>query len=184
MIDLITLKNAKDLIKDVIVHPLKVNQDESGILTEVLKTDWVDVYGDALPFSQCYYSVTPSREIRDTEVWHVHPTKQVDRFICVRGDIVTAIYDNRPDSETNGRLNLFLMGESGGNDTQYLVLIPQNTLHGFAVVSQKEAVLLNFPTTLYDPDEEGRVSHKVALAKFNDGSEFNWDKVIAEVNLK
>lgn len=184
MIDLITLKNANTLIKDVIIHPLKVNQDESGVLTEVLKTNWVDVYGETLPFSQCYYSVTPSMAIRDSDVWHVHPTKQVDRFICIRGDIVTAIYDNRSDSETYGRLNLFLMGESGGNDTQYLVLIPKNTLHGFAVVSQKEAVLMNFPTTLYDQNEEGRVTHKDALAKFNDGSVFNWDKIIAEVNLK
>ncbi len=180
MIDLITLDNQKGLIKDAVMHPLRINKDNSGILSEVLKSNWPDVCNDKYPFSQCYYSVTPKGEVRDKNLWHVHPAKQEDRFAIVRGDAVVAIYDWRQDSATFGRLNLFFMGESSGENGQYLLLVPRNTLHGFAVVSQSEAVLLNFPTSLYDPKEEGRVSHQEAGVKFSDGSIFTWDKVLKE----
>lgn len=181
MIDLITLKKQSGLIKDVVMRPLKVNRDESGSLTEVLKTNWEDVLNTDLPFAQCYFSVTASKVVRDLDLWHVHPTKQTDRFVCARGTIVTAVYDNRKDSTTYQQLNLFLMGESQGDETQFLITIPQNTLHGFAVVSDKEAVLLNFPTTLYDPQEEGRVKHIDVEVKFNDGIKFTWERILKEV---
>ena len=183
MIDLITLKNTNNLISGVILHPLKINRDESGILSELLKTTWPDIYNEKYPFSQCYYSVTPGGEVRDKDVWHVHPTKQEDRFVIIKGDAVVAIYDSRKDSQTFGRLNLFAMGENNGDDGQYMLLIPQNTLHGFAVVSKSEVVLLNFPTSLYDLKEEGRVTHKDGQAKFPDGTFFTWDKVLREVKI-
>jgi dTDP-4-dehydrorhamnose 3,5-epimerase len=180
MIDFITLSNLKNLISGVVVHPLKVHKDESGILIEALKTTWTDIYGEKYPFAQCYFSVTPAGQIRDRDVWHVHPTKQDDRFLAARGDIITAIYDSRPQSPTYGVLNLFKMGQNLGDECQFSVLIPKGTLHGFAVISKTEALLLNFPTTIYDLNEEGRVSHLEAQAKFSDKTLFNWDKVISE----
>ena len=113
--------------------------------------------------------------VRDENEWHVHPT-QYDRFIAARGDIITAVY-------ARGILILFLMGESGGDKTNYMVLIPPGALHGFAVVSKKEAVLLNFPTVLYNPQEEGRIPHEEAKAKFSDGTLFSWNKVLSEVQI-
>mgnify|MGYP001563188727 CR=1 FL=1 len=183
MIDLISFNNKTNLIDGVILHPLRVNRDESGILSELLKTNWSDIYNERYPFAQCYYSVTPPGAVRDKNLWHVHPTKQEDRFVIIKGDAVVAIYDSRKDSPTYGCLNLFAMGEKNGDDGQYMLLIPQRTLHGFAVVSKTEVVLLNFPTTLYDPKEEGRVSHEDAQAKFPDGSIFTWDKVLQEVKI-
>lgn len=184
MIDLVTLDNQKNLIDGILLHPLKVNKDASGILVEVLKTNWTDIYGDKFPFAQCYFSVTPRGEVRDRDQWHLHPTKQEDRFVVARGDIIVAIYDSRSNSPTFGLLNLFKMGEANGDNGQYVLLIPQRTLHGFAVVSKKEAVLLNFPTTLYDSKEESRVSYQDARVKFSDGTIFTWDKVLAEVGVK
>ncbi|MBI5123195.1 dTDP-4-dehydrorhamnose 3,5-epimerase family protein [Candidatus Roizmanbacteria bacterium] len=183
MIDLITLQNQEKLIDGVILHPLKVNRDESGILSELLKTTWTDIYNEKYPFAQCYYSVTPSGAVRDKDLWHIHPTKQEDRFVIIKGDAVVAIYDSRKDSPTFGRLNLFVMGEKNGDNGQYLLLIPQNTLHGFAVVGKSEAVLLNFPTTLYDPHEEGRIPHQEAGVKFSDGSLFTWDRILQEIKV-
>jgi dTDP-4-dehydrorhamnose 3,5-epimerase len=153
MIDLMDLKHKEGLIDGAIMQPLKINRDSSGILSEVLKTSWSEIYGKRYPFAQCYYSVTQSGEVRDKDQWHIHPTKQEDRFVIIRGDAVVAIYDNRKDSPTFGCLNLFKMGEENGDDGQYMLLIPRNTLHGFAVVSKSEVVLLNFPTSLYDPKQ-------------------------------
>jgi dTDP-4-dehydrorhamnose 3,5-epimerase len=168
------------LIKEVVVYPLKVNRDSRGILVEVLKTNFKKIYSPRYQFSQCYYSVTKPKTARDKDRWHCHPTKQIDRFVVIKGDIVVALYDWRQNSSTYGKLNLFKMGESQGDTGQYTLLVPQNVLHCFKVVSKKEAILLNFPNTLYDAKEEGRIHFK--KVKFSDNSFFKWEKV--EQSLK
>ena len=50
----------------------------------------------------------------------------------------------------------------------YMVVIPEETYHGFMVVSKTPGMLLNFPTQLYNVEDEGRVKH---------GGEFNWQDV-------
>lgn len=177
-----TLKNQKDLICDVVAYPLKVNCDPRGILVETLKTNWSEVFGENRPFAQNYYSLTESGIARDEKTWHYHP-RQEDRFVVIQGDIVVAIYDWCKESSTYGKLNLFKMGESEGEGGQFLLLIPRNTLHGFCVVSKKPAILLNFPTLLYNLEEEGRISHQEAGVKFPDGKPFSWDLVRKVINL-
>jgi len=174
--ELINLEN-KDgvkMIQDVAIHPYKVNEDSSGVLVETMRWDWKDVYGQGREFFMQYYSETPSGIARDENEWHYHPTIQDDRFSVVRGEIVVAIADNREDSETKGFLNLFYID---ARKNPYLVLIPRRTLHGFMVVSSEPAILINFPTGLYNPQEEGRVSYEQAQVKMPDGKLFSWDLV-------
>jgi len=177
--ELITLenKNKVKLIKDVVMHPYKVNEDSSGILIETMRRDWDDVYGQGREFFMQYYSETPSGMIRDEGVWHYHPTTQDDRFSVVEGEIVVAISDNRKDSETKGLLNLFYIN---ARKNPYMVLIPRKTLHGFMVVSKEPAILINFPTGLYNPKEEGRIPYQDVQVKTSDGTVFSWDLVRKE----
>ncbi len=163
------------LIKDVIVHPLKVNRDPRGFLIETLKADWPDIFNDNLPFAQNYFSVTETNVARDEDRWHVHPTSQIDRFVVARGQIIVALFDWRKDSTTFGLLNLFSMGELKQDEGYYSLLVPKNVLHGFVVVSNKPAMILNYPTTLYDPKEEGRIPF--IQVKVNDGKFFSWNEV-------
>ena len=174
--EFITLANKDNvkLIKDVVIHPYKVNKDESGVLVETLRKDWTDVFGIGREFFMQYYSETPSGVARDEDVWHYHPTTQDDRFSVVKGEIVVAIADSREDSETKGLLNLFYINS---RENPYLVLIPRKTLHGFMVVSKESAILINFPTGLYNPQEEGRVPYSKANVKMSDGTLFSWDLV-------
>jgi dTDP-4-dehydrorhamnose 3,5-epimerase len=174
--ELITLenKNGVKLIKDVVIHPLKINKDQSGILIETLRNDWDDVYNQGREFFMQYYSETASGVARDEDVWHYHPTVQDDRFSVIKGEIVVAIGDNRGDSETNGLLNLFHIN---ARKNPYMVLIPRRTLHGFMVVSKEPAILINFPTGLYNPKEEGRIPYEQAQMKISDGTIFSWDLV-------
>jgi dTDP-4-dehydrorhamnose 3,5-epimerase len=181
--EFITLEN-KDkfkLIKDVVMRPYRINQDASGILVETLKTNWNDIYGPGREFFQQYYSETPAGLARDEDLWHYHPTIQDDRFSVIKGEIVVAIGDNREDSETKGLLNLFYIN---ARQNPYLVLIPRKTLHGFMVVSKEPAILINFPTGLYNPKEEGRVPYQDAQVRTTDGTLFNWDLVRKEFKLK
>ena len=175
--EFITLKNRekKKIIEGVILHPLKINSDETGgILVETLRTDWEGIYGKGREFFMQYYSVTPPGLARDEKVWHYHPTYQEDRFLIVSGEIVVAVGDNREDSQTRNLLNLFHMSPT---DDPYMLLIPKKTLHGFMVVSSESAVLLNFPTGLYNPQEEKRVSYNEVNVKTDDGELFSWDIV-------
>ena len=174
--ELITLKNKDNvkLIKDVIMHPYKVNKDPSGVLVETLRRDWGDIYNKGREFFMQYYSETPSDVARDEDVWHFHPTVQDDRFSVIKGAIVVAVADNRKDSETFGLLNLFYID---ARENPYIFLIPRRTLHRFLVVSKEPAILINFPTGLYNPKEEERVSYKEADIRLPNGTPFNWDLV-------
>lgn len=180
--EFITLKNKDNfkLITDVLMYPLKVNRDESGILVETLRRDWPEIYGNNREFFMQYFSITNSGVARDEAVWHYHPTVQEDRFLVVSGEIVVAVADNREDSSTRGLLNLFKMNYQ---DDPYILLIPKKTLHGFMVISKEPAILLNFPTALYNPNEEGRIPYEEANVKLPDGSIFNWETIRKSLQL-
>ena len=177
--EFITLENkdSVSLVKDVLLYPLKVNKDDSGILIETLRTDWEEIYGKGREFVMQYFSVTKSGIARDEKVWHYHPAVQEDRFLLAQGAIITAVADNREGSPTFGLLNLFHME---AYKDPYILLIPKGVLHGFLVVSFDPAILLNYPTALYNPNEEKRISYGEAQVKLPDGSLFSWDQVRSE----
>lgn len=174
---ILNLENQSGLIRDVYLHPLKVNRDESGILVETLKTTWPkEIYHPQLrPFAQQYYSITPPGLARDEDRWHLHKLQE-DRFLCPRGDVVVALYDGRQSSPTFRTLNLFELGEGQGDDGQYILLIPKEVLHGFMAVGEDSALLLNFPTQLYNKEDEGRIPYDEVDAKV-DWQKFSWDLV-------
>lgn len=173
-------KDSINLIKDVLMYPLKVNKDESGILVETLRTDWKGIYGRNREFAMQYFSVTKSGIARDETIWHYHPWQE-DRFLVAQGEIIVAVADKRQNSKTFGLLNLFHMK----SDTcPYILLIPKETLHGFLVVSQSSAVLLNFPTCLYSSSEEKRLPYGEAKIKNSEGALFAWDQVRSRFGLE
>ena len=172
-------KDKVRLIKDVLLYPLKVNKDDSGILIETLRADWQEIYGKGREFAMQYLSVTKSSIARDEKIWHYH-FGQEDRFLIAQGEIIVAVADNREESQTKGILNLFHMKTQ---EDPYVLLIPRGTLHGFLVVSKEDAILLNFPTSLYNPSDELRMSYEEAQIKLPDGSLFSWDQVRSKLGL-
>jgi len=169
----IDLANQKDPIEGVVLRKLIIHKDPTGSLVETLRCDWTDVFDKKdLPFAMQYVSVTPSGIARDENVWHVHK-HQTDRFICIDGKVVVAIYDHREKSKTYGKLNLFIMGPENENE-MYLLIIPKEAFHSFMTISKNPAHLLNFPTRLYNPQDEGRVPNK----------EFKWNKVREDFSIK
>lgn len=135
------------MIHNVEVRELEVNVDERGHLTEVFREDW-ELYDPAPAMS--YYSFSYSGVIR---AWHRHKRGQVDHFACPSGRIKIGIYDDREGSPTRGELDTFVIGEHNPK----AVRIPGDCWHGFKVIGDGPAILMNFPTKLYDyedPDEE------------------------------
>ena len=174
---ILTPERCHGLIQDVVLRPLQRNEDPRGVLVETLRADWADVYDPVeRPFAQCYYSITKPGVARDEDRWHVHQ-HQDDRFLAINGQLMVAIYDPRPGSPTRGQLNLFHIGPDAPGDSDFLVLIPRQTLHGFLVTGAQPGTLLNYPTRLYDPADEGRIPFTEAGATFPDGSPFSWQSV-------
>jgi len=135
------------MIDGVKIHVLQVNADERGHLVETFREDW-DLY-DPDP-AMSYYSLSYPGVVR---AWHRHVEGQIDHFVCPKGRVKVGIYDERDDSSTEGELNTFVIGEH----KQQAIRIPGDCWHGFKVLGNEQAMLLNFPTKLYDyenPDEE------------------------------
>ena len=134
-------------IDGVECRELQVNADERGHLVEIFRDDW-ELYDPAPEMS--YYSLSYPGIIR---AWHKHVEGQIDHFVCPQGRIKVGIYDDRDDSPTKGELNTFVIGEHN----QQAIRIPGDCWHGFKVVGDEQAMLINFPTKLYDyedPDEK------------------------------
>ncbi|MDQ3411372.1 MAG: dTDP-4-dehydrorhamnose 3,5-epimerase family protein [Chloroflexota bacterium] len=165
-------------IAGVTLRELRVNRDDRGTLTELLRSDWPDLYDDRHPFAQAYVSMTLPGVARDDDRWHVH-VHQTDRFYCLAGAIVVAIADGRASSPTNGQLMLVELSAIADAPAPLVVTIPPGTLHGFVVTSDVPAMLMNFPTRLYDPADEGRVPFADAGILTPGGRPFSYDAVRA-----
>jgi dTDP-4-dehydrorhamnose 3,5-epimerase-like enzyme len=165
-------------IAGVTLRELWVNRDDRGTLTELLRTDWSDLYGEDQPFAQAYVSMTAPGVARDEDRWHVH-ARQTDRFYCLAGAIVVAIADGRPTSPTTGRLMLVELRAIADAPAPLVVTIPPGTLHGFVVTSDIPATLMNFPTRLYDAADEGRIAFAEAGIVTPSGRPFSYDAVRA-----
>jgi dTDP-4-dehydrorhamnose 3,5-epimerase len=120
--------------------------DERGFFTEVMRTDWKDLFGNDT-IKQANHSFTYPNVIR---AWHRHLRGQVDYFLVLKGSIKIGVYDDH-----SGELDEIV---SSGLDLK-VVRVPGEYWHGFKAVGNEPAMLLYFTTNLYDtsnPDEERR----------------------------
>jgi dTDP-4-dehydrorhamnose 3,5-epimerase len=55
------------------------------------------------------------------------------------------LWDNRKDSKTYGRKETIIVGETN----PVVVIVPPGLVHGYVNISDKDAMVLNFPDKLY-----------------------------------
>ena len=135
------------MIRGLEVRDLQVNTDERGHLVEVFREDW-ELFDEDPAMS--YYSLTHPGIVR---AWHRHSRGQIDYFVCPKGKIKVGVYDDRETSPTQGELETFVIGEHN----QRAIRIPGACWHGFKAIGEEPALMINFPTNLYDyedPDDE------------------------------
>jgi dTDP-4-dehydrorhamnose 3,5-epimerase len=165
-------------VEGAILRPLTTHRDPRGSLTELLRAEWTEVFGPEMPFTMVYTSTTMPGVARDVDRWHVHQ-HQIDRFVCLAGAICVAIADVRPGSATAGRLALVELRAGADAPAGAMLTVPAGTLHGFVVLGDQPATILNFPNRTYDPADEGRVPFVDAGVTFPDGTPFAWERVLA-----
>lgn len=123
---------------------LRLIPDDRGFLMEMLRTDWPEFE----KFGQAYVTACYPRVVK---AWHYHKI-QWDHFVCVQGMAKVVLYDSREDSPTKGKVNEFHIGYLN----PVLVKIPPLVYHGFTAEGENTALIVNFPTELYNyenPDE-------------------------------
>lgn len=137
------------MIHDVETKDLQINADSRGSLTEIWRSDWSFYDEDDEP-EMSYVSMSYPGIVR---AWHRHRRGQIDHFVVPKGKVKVVAYDDREESPTRGEVDERIIGE--GN--MVAVRVPGDCWHGFEVVGDQRAFLVNFPTELYDyenPDEE------------------------------
>ena len=137
------------MIEGVRLRTLEPHADERGSLTEVLRADWPEF----AHFGQAILTINEPGVIRG---WHWHH-RQTDVIIPVRGRVLVPLYDGRPDSPTHRALEE-RVSEDG---KRFALFVPPGVYHGYRTIGDEAAMILNFPSELYDrarPDEE-RVPH-------------------------
>lgn len=133
-----------ETIEGVAVKQLRLIPDDRGYLMEMLRTDWPEFVN----FAQSYVTAGYPGVIK---AWHYHK-KQWDHFVCVHGMAKVVLYDPREGSPTKGKIDVFHMGILN----PLLLKIPPYVYHGFTPEGTEIALIVNFPTELYDyrqPDE-------------------------------
>ena len=130
-----------DYISQVKVQKLRLIPDDRGWLMELLRTDR-EVFEK---FGQAYVTTCYSGVVK---AWHYHKL-QTDHFTCVLGVAKLALYDPRDDSPIKGMINEFYIGTSNS----ILVKIPPLVYHGFTAVGNEMAMIINFPTELYNYEQ-------------------------------
>ena len=163
--------------------PRVFHRDARGFLVETLRVDDPGNLGGH--FRMSYTSLTNTGQYRDADRWHVHRV-QSDLFVVVLGEMTLALLDRRPDSTSRDRLAVVRMigapvRATGGAEppsefTRYLVPIPPGVLHCIGNLSSEPFVLENFPTELYNPEDEGRVPF-ADLSIPSIGRPFSWNLV-------
>lgn len=140
--------HGKNLIDGVLIKELIRNRDERGFFEELIRVN------DAFfreGFGQLSHSFMHGGVIK---AWHIHKT-QIDWWYVARGDLQVALYDKRKDTSSYGNINEFLMGEHGAN---IILKIPAGVAHGCKVMGNT-AELFYVTSSVYNPDEEGRIAY-------------------------
>jgi dTDP-4-dehydrorhamnose 3,5-epimerase len=138
------------MIDGVIVKKLTVIPDERGRLMEIMRAD------DELfeNFGQVYLTTAYPGVVKG---WHYHK-KQADNMAVIKGMMKIVLYDSRKKSKTYGDINEIF----AGIHNPVLVHIPAFVCHGFKCISEKEALVINIPTEVYnykEPDEYRLAAH-------------------------
>lgn len=131
-------------IDGVFVHKPPVHADHRGELVEMFTTPefWNE------DFAYAYQtSIRPGM----LKGWFAHEQK-MDRYHLVTGDLLVMLYDDRAGSPTHGVFQKLVLSESAARQ----VFIPKMVWHLSLNIGQRDAILVNLPTTHYNHQNPDR----------------------------
>ena len=144
------------MIEGVKIKSLGKICDERGMIMHMLKCDDPEFE----QFGEIYFSCIYPGVVKG---WHGHK-KVTLNYAVVKGAIKLVLYDDRPNSPTEGELMEIFMGD----DNYVLVTIPPRVWNGFKGIGTEMAIVANCATRPHDPDEIYRCD------PFDNNIPYNW----------
>lgn len=132
------------LIDGVLVREARSVPKRSGLVTELLRSDWFD---EPCAVGQVFVVHLYPGGI---SAWHAHQ-ETTDRLTVVVGAITLVLYDARADSPTFGLINEFSLAA----ERPTTVVVPPRVWHGIHNPSPATSLVANMPDRPYqysDPD--------------------------------
>lgn len=145
------------MIEGVIVTPLKQFFDERGKVMHMLRED-SSIFSR---FGEIYFSWTYPGVVK---AWHLH-TQMTLNYAAVHGHIKCVLYDDRPESRTNGEVNEFFMSP----ENYFLLTVPPMVWNGWKGIGTTEAIMANCATL---PHNSKEIIRKSAL---DTSIPYKWD---------
>lgn len=102
-----------------------------------------------MSFGEIYFSTVLPNCVK---AWHLHKEMTINYAVPL-GKIKFVLYDNRPESPTNGQIDELIIGE----DNYVLVSVPPRIWNGFAGLHDEVSLVANCTTIPHDPDEIERM---------------------------
>ena len=134
------------MIEGVKITPLKQIFDERGKVMHMMRAD-SDVFTQ---FGEIYFSCTNPGAIK---AWHLHKQMTLN-YAAIYGEIKCVLYDDRPNSKTNGCIDEYTLSQ----ENYYLVTVPPLVWNGFKGIWTKVSIVANCATIPHDPLEIERKS--------------------------
>ncbi len=147
------------MIEGVVLKDLVTHTDERGYFREVIRVS--DPFFEE-GFGQWAHSMMYAGVAK---AWHIHKI-QIDWWYVASGVLKVALYDNRPDSPTHGKLMELFMGD---HQPAKVLRVPQGVAHGCKAI-HGPVHLFYITSEIYNPEDEGRIP-------FNDPKiGYDWEK--------
>ena len=127
------------LTDGVTIRRLVTHTDERGTVTELYDPRW-DFHPDPLVFSYMF-TIRPGT----VKGWSLHKIHE-DRYAVLFGRLELTLYDPRPDSSTYDEVCQIVLADHD----RCLVNVPKNVWHADRNIGACDAVVVNFPTIMYD----------------------------------
>src|SRR3569833_2353648 len=127
-----------DLIQGVQVRELANVLMENGSLTEIFRDDWQP----GTVAGHVFQRLLPPGKV---SAWHAHAAT-ADRLFCGYGTVRITLYDDRAESPTRGRANVFRTGR----ERPQLITIPAGVWHAAVNIGPGDALLINAASEPYD----------------------------------
>lgn len=146
------------MIEGVKIKKLIKHCDDRGFFAELIRDDEPELLSR---FGQSSWSMSYPGVIK---AFHYHK-KQDDLWFFPSGNAQVVLYDLRENSITQGKTDVYYMGE----ENPIMLLIPKGIAHGYRVLGQKPAVIIYFTTESYNPKnpDEIRIPWDDSLIDFN-----------------
>ena len=148
------------MIEGVVEVPLRRIEDHRGSVMHMLRAD-SPIF---TAFGEVYFSTVDPGAVK---AWKKH-LRMTQHLAVPHGRARFVVYDDRPDSATTGRIEVFDLG----TERYSLLRIPPGVWYGFKGVSEGPSLIANCTDIPHDPDEVERTGP-------GEGPPYDWNAVRA-----